>query len=128
MSKIELIMNVSAETPTVGDPLLNDPPGSPAVDDVHLIGGDPTGDWIGYPYQLAKWNGAAWEFLPTWRQQIQTDKDQICVHERGTRQYAAGKFKPFAKDVQTGDKICHESFLRGCQGGQAREVIHKRTV
>lgn len=47
--------------PTIKD-FLTSPPGSPTTGDTYLTGNGCTGAWSGHDQQIARWNGAAWEF------------------------------------------------------------------
>ena len=40
----------------------NAPPASPALDDMHVVGGTPTGAWAGQANALAQWIGSGWQF------------------------------------------------------------------
>ncbi|MFG1462247.1 tail fiber domain-containing protein [Xanthobacter sp. DSM 24535] len=40
--------------------LVNTPPGSPATDDLYVVGTSPTGAWTGLANQILKWTGSAW--------------------------------------------------------------------
>lgn len=42
--------------------ILSTPPGSPSVDDAHLIGDAPTGAWSANENDIANYNGATWDF------------------------------------------------------------------
>ncbi len=41
---------------------LSTPPGAPTTGDRYIVGGSPTGDWVGQANALAEWDGAAWTF------------------------------------------------------------------
>jgi hypothetical protein len=41
---------------------INAPPGSPAANDIHVIGAAPSGLWASRPHHLAQWTGANWVF------------------------------------------------------------------
>ena len=43
---------------------LSAPPGSPALGDVYIVGGAPTGSWIGKTNQVTAYDGAGWIFFP----------------------------------------------------------------
>ena len=47
---------------SVLDKDIDAPPGSPATRDRYLIGGTPSGAWIGHAYEISEWTGSAWEF------------------------------------------------------------------
>lgn len=49
---------------TGGAPIstLNDPPSTPATNDIHLVDTVPTGAWVGHAGEYAVWDGAAWVF------------------------------------------------------------------
>jgi hypothetical protein len=40
----------------------NTPPASPATNDLYIVGATPTGLWAGQTNNLARWDGAAWQF------------------------------------------------------------------
>ncbi len=42
--------------------LTNTPPGTPAKGDRYIVGGTPTGAWVGYAWFIATYDGAAWLF------------------------------------------------------------------
>ena len=41
---------------------LDTPPSSPSTGDTHIVGLDPTGDWVGQSDKVATWDGSAWVF------------------------------------------------------------------
>lgn len=45
---------------------LNMPPGSPARDDVYIVGASPNDAWVGYADHLAVWD-EGWFFVRPWR-------------------------------------------------------------
>lgn len=40
----------------------NTPPGSPAEGDTYLVGASPTGDWVGYDYNIVTYYSGSWRF------------------------------------------------------------------
>lgn len=44
--------------------IANDPPATPAADDVWAVGDAPTGVWIGHARTFATWDGSAWSHQP----------------------------------------------------------------
>lgn len=38
----------------------NTPPVSPSTGDAYIVGGTPTGDWVGHTGKIAQWSGATW--------------------------------------------------------------------
>lgn len=43
--------------------ITNDPPGTPAIGDRVIVGGTPTGAFVGQENKIATYNGVAWEFV-----------------------------------------------------------------
>ena len=41
---------------------LNDPPGTPSEGDRYIVGGSPTGAWVGHAKSIAWYTGSAWAF------------------------------------------------------------------
>lgn len=48
--------------PPVDDRSVNTPPGSPTTGYRVIVGGSPTGAFVGHAGEIAQWNGAAWVF------------------------------------------------------------------
>lgn len=65
---------------------LNTPPGSPAADDLYVVGTSPTGAWVGYAGYLAQWSGTAWIFTApeTGMQAQDMGSDPPAAYVRGT--------------------------------------------
>ena len=94
-----------------------------------LIDEGGVGEFAGKAWHLARMRGGKWEYKQLWRQRIMRPaKTQVCVHERDGKKMAG--FKPFAKDVKVGDKVCQEGFLGLPHGKdcQAKTVINIREV
>lgn len=41
----------------------NTPPGSPAIDELWILGTAPTGAWSGQGNKYARWNGSSWDYI-----------------------------------------------------------------
>ena len=48
--------------PPVNDREVDTPPGSPSEGDRVIVGGSPTGDFVGHAREIAQWEGASWVF------------------------------------------------------------------
>jgi hypothetical protein len=61
--------------------VLNDPPSNPTLGISYIVGASPSGAWIGYVGNIARWSGVAWVYeapLPGWRTYIKsTDTHQV---------------------------------------------------
>lgn len=70
---------------------LTAPPASPNTGDRYWIAPGATGDWAGHDYEIAEWNGSAWDFEPV------TDGDFAYVTDEDV-------FYFYDEDETSGDK------------------------
>ena len=64
---------------------VNDPAGAPNDGDTHIIGAIPTGAWAGHANELARWNGAAWQFqTPRPNEAHLVEAEDAIYHYNGT--------------------------------------------
>ena len=70
----------------------NTPPGSPATNDIYLVGTVPTDDWVGHENEIAEWDGAAWTFsTASTGDLLQNDATSITFKFNGTSWVQVGK-------------------------------------
>ena len=58
------MQQIDAIMPCVIQTLQNSPPGSPTEGHRYIVGGTPTGDWVGHDDEVALYKNAAWIFYP----------------------------------------------------------------
>lgn len=61
------------------------PPAAPSLEDTHIVGSSPTGLWAGQANQLARWDGAAWQFAaPRTNESHLVEAEDAIYHWNGT--------------------------------------------
>jgi hypothetical protein len=89
------------------DDIANDPPASPSSGDRVLVGGTPTGDFVGHAWEIAQWDGSDWVFTEP---------------KEGTITYVTDEDEPYKQTAAAGPWVWTE--LVGASSG-VTEGDHK---
>ena len=105
------INGVSWQEP-VEDKDLSAPPATPTAGDRYIVGASPTGDWSGHEYDIAEWDGSAWQFTSDVEGFACYVKDEDKLYTNNGTNW-----------VTFGSVTTHNN-LSGLQGGTSGEYYH----